>query len=263
VIRSGNPALKGDVFGVPGRGAYGGGMAAGRPASIAAGGTDTMTIQGTATKSLILVMLTLAGAFFTWREFFAGNMALVDPLMMAGWIGGFAVSLITIFKKTAAPITAPLYAVLQGLALGGLSAVMEARYPGIPMQAVGLTFAVFLGLLLAYKSRLIRATENFKLGIAAVTMGLAVFYLITFVGSFFGLHLAFLHEGSPIGIGFSAVVCVIAALNLVMDFDFIENGEANRAPKYLEWYGAFGLLVTLIWLYVELLRLLSKLNSRR
>jgi uncharacterized YccA/Bax inhibitor family protein len=137
------------------------------------------------------------------------------------------------------------------------------RYPGIVVQAVGLTFTIFLSLLLVYKARLIQATHNFRLGLAAATGGVAILYLIQFVLSFWGINIPYIHESGMIGIGFSAVVCVIAALNLVMDFDFIESGEARGAPKYLEWYGAFGLLMTLIWLYLEILRLLSKLNSRR
>lgn len=260
MIRSGNPALKGDVFGVPGAGAYGSGM---RTQAMGGVGQETMTIQGTTNKSFLLLALVMLTAFFTWRQFFGGNMALVGPLMWTGLIGGFALSLATIFKKTWAPVTAPLYAAFQGLALGGISATFELRFPGIVVQAVGLTFAVFLSLLFAYKSRMIRATENFKLGVAAVTGGIAIFYLVQLGLSFFGIQIPYIHESGMIGIGFSLFVCIVAALNLVMDFDFIESGEVQRAPKYMEWYGAFGLLVTLVWLYLEMLRLLSKLQSRR
>jgi uncharacterized YccA/Bax inhibitor family protein len=172
------------------------------------------------------------------------------------------VALVTIFKKEWAGITAPLYALLEGLAIGGISAVFEAQFPGIVIQAVALTFGTCLALLLAYKSRLIRATENFKLGVVAATGGIALFYLITFILSFFGVRVSIFYSSGWMGIGFSLFVCVIAALNLVLDFDFIEQGAAQGAPKYMEWYGAFGLMVTLIWLYLEILRLLAKLRSR-
>ncbi len=140
--------------------------------------------------------------------------------------------------------------------------MMELRFPGIAMQAVGLTFGTFLALLIAYKSRIIRATENFKLGIAAATGGIFVIYMISFVLGFFGMNVPYIHESGLIGIGFSLFVVVIAALNLVMDFDFIESGAEQGAPKYMEWYGAFGLLITLVWLYIEILNLLAKLRGR-
>ena len=184
------------------------------------------------------------------------------PIAIGGGIVGFILAIVTIFKKTWAPVTAPLYAIAEGLLLGGLSATFEMRYPGIVVQAAGLTMCVFAALLFAYKTRLIQATENFKLGMAAVMGGIMILYLVMFALSFFGIQFTMLHDSGPISIGFSIFVCVIAALNLVMDFDFIESGEATGAPKYMEWYGAFGLVVTLVWLYIELLRLLSKLNKR-
>jgi uncharacterized YccA/Bax inhibitor family protein len=168
-----------------------------------------------------------------------------------------------VFKKNWAIVTAPLYAVLEGLVLGGLSATFEARFPGIVIQAVGLTFGTLFALLLAYKSGVIKATENFKLGVVAATGGIALVYLAGFVLGFFGVSIPYIHGSGTIGILFSLVVVVIAALNLVLDFDFIESGAASGAPKYMEWYAAFGLLVTLIWLYLEILRLLAKLRSRR
>jgi uncharacterized YccA/Bax inhibitor family protein len=247
VIRSGNPALKGEVFT--------------RHGAIGVS-SDTMTIQGTANKAFILLAFCTLTAFYAWREFFAGNVGLVQPMMMGGAIGGMVIALVTIFKKTWAPVTAPLYALAEGLFIGGVSAMFELRYPGIVIQAVGLTLCVFAALLFAYKSRMIQATENFKLGLVAATGGIFLIYLVSWIMSFFGTQIPFIHESGIIGIGFSLVVCVVAALNLVMDFDFIENGEAARAPKYMEWYGAFGLLVTLVWLYIELLRLLSKLNKK-
>jgi len=168
-----------------------------------------------------------------------------------------------VFRKPWAGITTPLYAALQGLALGGISVVFEARYPGIVSQAIFLTFGTLAALLMAYRSGLIKATENFKLGIVAATGGIFFIYLIGFVLSFFGVSIPLIHGSGPVGILFSLVVVTIAALNLVLDFDFIEMGAERGAPKYMEWYGAFGLLVTLVWLYLELLRLLAKLQGRR
>ena len=183
--------------------------------------------------------------------------------MIIGLIGGFVMAMVTIFKKEWSPVTAPIYALLEGLVLGGISAVLELRFPGIAMQAVALTFGTLIALLLAYSSGLIQATEHFKLGIIAATGGIAVFYLATVVLGFFGVQMfAPVYGAGPIGIGFSIFVVIIAALNLILDFDFIENGVRAGAPKYMEWYGAFGLMVTLIWLYLEILRLLSKLRRR-
>ena len=166
--------------------------------------------------------------------------------------------MITVFKKTAAPYTAPAYALLEGLALGGISATLEVRFPGIVIQAVGLTFGTLFCLLAAYRSGLIKATENFKLGVVAATGAIFVLYMVSFVMGFFGGSIGFIHESGTFGILFSAFVVVIAALNLVLDFDFIESAVEQGAPKYMEWYGAFGLLVTLVWLYLEILRLLAK-----
>jgi uncharacterized YccA/Bax inhibitor family protein len=183
--------------------------------------------------------------------------------MMVGLIGGLITAVVTTFKKEWSPITAPIYAVLEGFALGGISALLESQYEGIVIQAVALTFGTAGCLLMAYKSGVIKATENFKLGIFAATGGIGFIYLIGWIMSFFGTSIPYIHENGLIGIGFSLVVVVIAALNLVLDFDFIEKGAEQGAPKFMEWYGAFGLMVTLIWLYIEILRLLSKLNSRK
>jgi uncharacterized YccA/Bax inhibitor family protein len=172
------------------------------------------------------------------------------------------VALVTIFKKSWAGVTGPIYALLEGLFLGGISAIFEARYPGIVIQAVSLTFGTLLVLLVAYTSRVIRPSENFKLGIVAATGGIALIYMASFVLGLFGVSMPYIHDNGLIGIGFSLFVVVIAALNLVLDFDFIENGASQGAPKYMEWYGAFGLMVTLIWLYIEILRLLAKLRRR-
>jgi uncharacterized YccA/Bax inhibitor family protein len=226
--------------------------------------TEAMTIQGTVNKSLVLLVLLFLSATWTWRAYLIGrDLQAVTLWLLVGGIGGFIVALITVFKKAWSPITAPVYALLEGLVLGGISSIFEARYPGIVVQAVGLTFATLFVLLLAYKSGIIRATERFKLGVVAATGGIALFYIITMVLGFFNIHIPYIYGNGLIGIGFSLFVVVIAALNLVLDFDFIEQGAAQGVPKYMEWYGAFGLMVTLIWLYLEILRLLSKIMSRR
>jgi len=230
----------------------------------AAAGEETMTIQGTVNKSIALLLLLLLSAAWTWRLFSATHdPASISVWLLVGAIGGFIVAIITVFKKAWSPVLAPAYALLEGLVLGGISSFFEVQYPGIVIQAVGLTFGTLFGLLMAYKSGLIRATENFKLGVVAATGGIALFYLVSMVLGFFGIRIPYIHESGLIGIGFSLFVVVVAALNLVLDFDFIEQGAASGAPSYMEWYGAFGLMVTLIWLYLEILRLLSKMRSRR
>ncbi|MFC2140289.1 Bax inhibitor-1/YccA family protein [Candidatus Auribacterota bacterium] len=224
---------------------------------------NSMTINGTVNKTSILLVLTIISAAYTWGMFLNSfNPGAVLPWMILGAIGGFIVAIITAFKPIWSPITAPLYALLEGLFLGGISAQFEARFPGIAMQAVGLTFGILFALLFAYKSRLIKVTENFKLGVVAATGGIALLYFVSFFLSFFGMSIPFIHQSGPIGIIFSLGVVVIASLNLVLDFDFIEKGAESGAPKYMEWYAAFGLLVTLVWLYLEILRLLAKLRSR-
>jgi len=228
-----------------------------------AGTDDTMSIHGTVTKTGILLLLTLVAAAWTWTlAFRVADTGAVYPWLIGGFIGGFIVALITIFNKHWAGVTAPLYAILEGLALGGLSAIFEAMFPGIVIQAVGLTFGTLFCLLLAYRAGLIKVTQNFRLGVVAATGGIALVYLASFLFGLFGIPIPFIHESGLMGIAFSLFVVVIAALNLVLDFDFIESGAASGAPKYMEWYASFGLLVTLIWLYLEILRLLSKLRRR-
>jgi len=248
MMRTSNPALNDSTFTGLGR---------------AAAFEEPMTIRGTVNKTAFLTILIILSATWTWRLYYTHAMQALMGWLLIGAIGGFVVAVITVFKKAWSPVLAPVYAVLEGLVLGGLSSVFEARYPGIVIQAVGLTFGTLFGLLLAYKSGLIKATENFKLGVMAATGGIALFYLVSMVLGFFGIRIPFIHESGLIGIGFSLFVVVVAALNLVLDFDFIEQGAAAGAPKYMEWYGAFGLMVTLIWLYLEILRLLSKIRSRR
>lgn len=223
--------------------------------------TERMTIEGTVNKTMILLLVLLIPAALIWNNIdsLANYLTLI---MIGGSVLGLGIALVTVFKKNISPYTAPLYAIVEGVLLGAISVLFERMFPGIVIQAVALTFGTLFCLLLAYKSRLIKVTENFKLGIVAATGAIAVIYLISFVLSFFGTNIPYIHESGLIGIGFSLFVVVIAALNLVLDFDFIENGAERGAPKYMEWYGAFGLLVTLIWLYLEILRLLAKIRSR-
>ncbi|MCA1714688.1 MAG: Bax inhibitor-1/YccA family protein [Gammaproteobacteria bacterium] len=250
-MRSGNPALKDSTFLDLGSG------------TVVASRDGAMTLNGTVNRTAFLLILTLVGAMYTWNLFFASaGTANLMPYVLVGALGGFAVALVTIFKKTWAPVTAPLYAGLEGVFIGAVSAMFEQRFPGIVMQAVGLTFGTLAALLMAYRSGLIRATENFKLGVVAATGGIMILYLVNIAMGFFGTSMPFIHDSGWLGIAFSGFVVVIAALNLVLDFDFIEQGVEQGAPKYMEWYAAFGLLVTLVWLYLEILRLLGKLQSR-
>jgi uncharacterized YccA/Bax inhibitor family protein len=257
MVRSGNPALKQSTFLDLSSGA------------VVARDAGAMTLSGTVNKTGLLLLLTVLTAAFAWSQSIVtgadGQAAIAQGVagyMIGGAIGGFILALITIFKKTWAPVTAPLYALVEGFFLGSISAMYEFRFNGIVFQAVLLTFGTLFALLFAYRSGLIRATENFKLGVAAATGGIFLVYLATMILGFFNVNIPFIHESGLVGIGFSLFVVVIAALNLVLDFDFIENGIEQGAPKYMEWYGAFGLMVTLVWLYIEFLRLLSKLQSR-
>ncbi|MNK69581.1 Bax inhibitor 1 like protein [compost metagenome] len=246
-MRSGNPALSTATF-------------QGLPTAFG----NRMTLSGTVNKTLIMLALVIAAAFFTWNQALVqGDNAILPLLMGVGAIGGLIVALVTIFKKEWAPVTAPIYAVLQGLLLGGLSSLLNSAYPGIVIQAVGLTFGVALSLLLVYRSGLVKVTDNFRMGIVAATGGIFLVYLVSFGMSLFGLRMPLIHESGLFGIGFSLFVVAIAALNLVLDFDFIERGAESGAPKFMEWYGAFGLMVTLVWLYIEILHLLAKLQGRR
>lgn len=248
-MRSSNPALAANTF---------------TSLRSTADRSDAMTVQGTIVKTLLLLMVALLSAGWTWMKFYQSgdNGAIATPWVGIGALGGFLVAIVTVFKKEWAPITAPLYALLQGLFIGGISAQLETAYPGIVIQAAGLTFGTLFAMLLAYQSGLIRATENFKMGVVAATGGIAIVYLVSFVLSFFGIQPSFLYSSSLLSIGISLFVVVIAALNFIIDFDFIEQGARQNVPKYMEWYGAFAMMVTMVWLYVEFLRLLSKLRNR-
>ncbi len=248
-MRSSNPALSDKVF-------------QGLTAT-----SDRMTIEGAVNKSFLLIFMLGVAAYFSWQSAYPGGWEEQAVPLIPGWyfpamLGGVVLGFVIIFKPTSAPYMAPVYAILQGATLGALSSIFEARYPGIVMQAVLCTIGTFLALLMAYRSKLIEATENFKLGIVAATGGVCLVYLLDMGLGFFGIRMPYIHETGLIGIGVSVVITIIAALNLVMDFDFIEKGAERGAPKYMEWYAAFGLLVTLIWLYLEMLRLLSKLRKR-
>ena len=219
-----------------------------------------MTLNGTVHRTFFLLCLVVTSAAFTWGQLFT-NPGIVMPLMWTGVLGGLVAALVTCFKPQWSPVSAPVYALFEGLFVGGISAFMESQYPGIVLQAVGLTFGTLFTLLAAYRTGLIKATENFKLGVVAATGGIFMVYLVSIVMSMFGMNVPMIHQAGPVGIGFSVFVVIIAALNLVLDFDFIEQGVEYGAPKYMEWYSAFGLVVTLIWLYIEILRMLAKMRS--
>ena len=222
---------------------------------------EAMTLSGAVNKTGFYLLLCTLTAALNWNLLYS-NPGLASGLLYFGLIGGFITAMVTIFKPTTANISAPIYAALQGLALGAVSAMYESAFDGIVIQALALTFGTLAALLLAYKSGLIKPTENFRLMLFAATGGVFILYLVSFIMSFFGGPIGFIHSNSLMGIGFSLVVVAIAALNLVLDFDFIEQAAEQGAPKYLEAYGAFSLMVTLIWLYLEILRLLAKIYSR-
>lgn len=242
-MRSSNPVLRANTFEVPNVGGA------------------SMTIGGTVLKTGIFLLLATMTGLATYVA--ARRGVNVVPLMWAGSIGGLVLALVTSFKPAWAMVTGSLYALAEGLLLGAVSAFFEARYPGIAFAAAGCTVGTLAGLLLAYQTGFIRATENFKLGVFAATAGIFLFYLVGMVLRIFGVNIPYIHESGVIGIGFSVFVVIVAALNLVLDFDFIEQGASRGAPKYMEWYAAFGLLVTLVWLYLEILRLLAKIMGRR
>lgn len=249
LFKSGNPALKEKVF----------------QNTLVTDLTQVMTVRGTLNKFGFLFLMVMGTAFYSWKEFADGGN--VQPLILTGALGGLVVALIIVFKKEWAPYLAPAYALLEGLFVGAISAYYNFAFaekaPYIIITAVGLTFGTAIAMYLLYAAKIIRATQKFKAIIFTATAGIAIFYLITMVLRMFGMDVPFLHEGSTFGIIFSLFVVGIAALNLILDFDMIEQGAEAGAPKYMEWYGAFGLLVTIVWLYLEILRLLAKISSRR
>lgn len=221
-------------------------------------GSEPMTFNGALNKTALLFLLLLLGASWTWADMSWSGAPAFSGKMIIGLVGGFVLAIVTAFKMEWARYTAPAYAFLQGLFLGGLSAMFEAMYPGIVIPAIVLTFGIMIGMLVTYRSGLIKVTERFRIGVISATMGIALFYLIAMGLGFFGINIPFLFEGGMFGILFSVFVIVIAALNLVLDFDMIEQLSSAGMPRFMEWYGAFALMVTLVWLYIEILRLLAK-----
>lgn len=248
-MQTSNPAFTGTTYDVSG---------------VRAGYGPSMTISGTVNRAGILLLCVLATACWTWNQFLTtGDPASVGGYTMIGAFGGFIAAMVTIFKKEWSPVTAPIYALLEGLFLGSFSAMLEARFPGIAIESVALTFGTCFCLLLAYRSGLIQPTRRFTMGVVAATGGIAVVYFANIVLGFFHVQIPGIFGSGPIGILFSLAVVIVAALNLVLDFSFIEQGAQRGAPKYMEWYSAFGLMVTLIWLYLEITRLLSKFRGER
>jgi uncharacterized YccA/Bax inhibitor family protein len=247
-MRSSNPALQLEAFD-------------GKRWSSVSGAT--MTIQGVVIKSFLLLSVVLLAAAWTWNAFFAaGQVAAVQGWMMLGVFGGFGIALLTVFKPAWAFWTTPVYAAFQGLFIGGISSILEVQFPGIAIQAVSLTFGTLAVMLTIYGTGLIQVTDRFRIGVVAATGGIALFYLVTIVLSFFGVSVPFVFEGGTFGVLFSLFVVGIAALNLLLDFDVIERGVSSGLPRSMEWYCSFALMVTLVWLYIEFLRLLSKLRER-
>jgi uncharacterized YccA/Bax inhibitor family protein len=252
LLKSGNPTLTEKIFNT----------------TVSDQQQGVMTARGAMNKFGFLFLMVIAGAAFSWHLFYQGKADTMMPLMWGGVIGGLVVAMIISFKPKAAPYLAPLYGILEGLFLGAISAIMNEmfrqRYPGLVMHAVGLTLGVAVAMFLLYNFRIIRPTERFKSVLFTATAGIAVFYLITWILSMFHIQMDFMMvgNGSLLGIGISLFVVVIAALNLIIDFDMIEQGAEHGAPKYMEWYCGFALMVTIVWLYVEMLKLLSRLSSR-
>jgi uncharacterized YccA/Bax inhibitor family protein len=246
-MRSSNPAMTGRIF---------------EKAGTASAGNTAMTINGTINKVGIMLLLLIAAAAYTWNMVMGADPGRAGTLAIVGAIGGFILALITIFRPQSSAISAPVYAILEGLFLGAISAIINAQYPGVAFQAVLLTIGTLFTMLFLYRSGRIRATAKFRRGVMMATGAVFFAYLISWILSMIGLPVGFMHSSGPLGILINLVIIVIAALNLIMDFDFIEKGSQMGAPKYMEWYGAFGLMVTLIWLYIEFLRLLSRFSGR-
>lgn len=245
-MRSSNPAMSAKAYE--------------RSGSLSAG-DQTMSVNGTINKVGILLLLVIAAAAYTWNMVMGADPGRAGTLAVVGGIGGFVMALITIFRPQSSGVTAPIYAILEGLFLGSISAVINAQYPGIAFQAVLLTVGTLFTMLFLYRSGRIRATPKFRRGVMMATGAVFFAYMISWILSMLGMPVGFMHSSGPLGILISLVIIVIAALNLIMDFDFIEKGSKLGAPKYMEWYGAFGLMVTLIWLYIEFLRLLSRFRD--
>jgi len=251
LFQSGNPTLTQKIF----------------DRSLAQQDAGTMTVRGAINKFGFLLFMVLAGAAYTWHLYYNNQQSTMMTLMWVGIIGGLIAVFAIAFKPTWAPYLSPAYGLLEGFFLGAISAVMNdafaEKYPGLVIQAVGLTFGVAIAMFLLYNFRVIKATQKFKSVVFAATAGIAIFYVLTLVLGLFHVNIPFMYDSSMFGIGLSIFIVAIAALNLIIDFDMIEQGAASGAPKFMEWYGAFGLLVTMIWLYIEILRLLSRFAGRK
>ncbi len=231
---------------------------------------EQMTVKGTMNKTGLILLFVLASAYFTWQKFYnvytpENPLAAVSALkvyMLIGGIGGFITAMIASFSPRKAGFFTPIYAIFEGMFLGGISAMFEAQYPGLVIRAVALTFAVFLGMLLIYRQQIIKVTGAFRKGMVAAIFGIMLVYLVGWIAGMFGVNIGFLHGNGTFALIFSLVVTGISAFSLLLDFDFIERGAQAGAPKYMEWYSVFGLLVSLVWLYINILRLLSIFSSR-
>lgn len=254
LFKSGNPTLSEKIFE--------------KSHSLQGEMNGTMTVKGAINKFGFLLLMLIGAAAFTWQQYYNGQPESMRILMLTGMIGGFICAIVISFKPNWAPYLAPLYGILEGFFIGAISAIINdgfsEQYPNIVLQAVGLTFGVAIAMFLLYNFRIINATEKFKSIIFTATAGIAIFYLISIVVRLFGVPMEFMQFGnnSLLGIGISLFVVAIAALNLILDFDMIENGAERGAPKFMEWYGAFGLMVTIVWLYIEILKLLSRFAKR-
>jgi uncharacterized YccA/Bax inhibitor family protein len=226
-----------------------------------------MTVQGSINKTALLLALVIAGAAFTWSRVMtsveSGVAVGIRGWMIGGSVVAFILAIVISFRQNLAPVLSPIYAICEGLFIGAMSAYFEVMFPGLVLRAVLLTFSVMFALLFLYKMRIVRATERFRTILITATAGIAIAYLITFIISLFGVNMSFMYGGGSLGLIVSLIVVAIAALNLVLDFDFIENGAESNLPSYFEWYGAFGLMVTLVWLYIQILRLLAIIAGRR
>ncbi len=253
LFKSGNPTLTEKIFN--------------QNANGYASMQGTMTIKGTMNKFGFMLLMVLGSAAYTWHLNEYANHSLMSTLMIVGVFGGLISGVVMVFKPTLAQYLAPAYGLFEGLFLGGISALVNdafrVKYPDLVMQAVGLTFGVAIAMFVLYNFRIIQATQRFKSIVLTATMGIGIFYLLTMVLGLFDVNLPFMHDSSPLGIGLSLFVVAIASLNLILDFDMIEQGAAQGAPKYMEWYGAFGLLVTIVWLYLEILKLLMRFAGKR
>lgn len=251
LFESGNPTLSQKIFS--------------RTAQDISG--EVMTVRGSINKFGFLLFMVIGGAAYTWHLYYSFAQQTMMTFLWVGMIGGLIAAIAMSFKPTWSPYLAPAYGLMEGFFLGAISAIFndafQEKYPGLIMQAVGLTFGVAIAMFLLYNFRVIKATERFKSVIISATMGIAIFYLIAMVLRMFGVNMPFMYDSSVLGIGISLFVVAIAALNLILDFDMIERGAEAGAPKYMEWYGAFGLLVTIVWLYIEILKLLSRFASRK